>query len=112
MNGLDGNGGCGAIVGLGGFVVLLLVGLLVIMPMLADFNNSEAARIRAQAERVDAQRRYEHQQSVDWQHEFQLWTVAIAAFTGGLTGKDLLLGLSVCGCARLGGMMLGGRVQR
>ena len=82
-----------------------MVGLLVIMPMLTDFNDSEAARVRAEASKIDAQRRYEHQQAVDFRHEIETVAVILASFSGGFTFKDAIIVAAVGGCALMGGVL-------
>lgn len=96
------------VAGLGGcllcLVVVAIVAALILVPIFSDLGDSLADHERAKAVRIDAETRQEHTRSVDWQHEYQLWTTAIAAFTGGFTLKDVLLIGAVAGCALMGGL--------
>jgi len=71
--------GCG-VVGLVVVVVaVVVVAALFVLPALENLNDSEAARVRAETDRIDARTRQQHQQSVDWQHELMVFSVAMKA---------------------------------
>ena len=94
----------------GGILVLVafaIVAAMVLLPIIGDLNDSAAARDRVKAARIHAEMRADHQASVDYQHEFHMWTTALMAFGGGFTFRDLALVFLVALIAVAAGYMTG-----
>ena len=65
-----------------GILFVIAFGLCQIPTMLADLADSRASQLQAQAELERAESMREHQQSQDWQREFELYSVTLAAYLG------------------------------
>ena len=80
MWGSSETGGCVAVMllALGVFVVGAII--FTVPGALADLSNSRATELRAEATLERARSDREHQQSVDFENRFMLWTVAMQAY--------------------------------
>jgi len=68
--------GCSGLI-LIALIFFVTVSIIVAAGALSDLNNSQASAELARAERIHQEGRADHQASLDWQHEFMLWTAYI-----------------------------------
>lgn len=78
---------------IGGILLVVIIGALVVNAIIGGLGlleDKQAQREYAKAVRVEAEKARDHQASVDWQHEFMLWTIALESI-GGLDVISLLI---------------------
>jgi transposase len=95
--------GCSGLI-LIALIVIVAVAITWIAGALSDLNNSQAQAELARAERIHQEGRADHQASLDWQHEFMLWTAYIQSQQFGI---GCLLGPAAALLALASGYALG-----
>ena len=76
-----------------------VVGLFQVPQMIEGLRDSRASELRAEEGLERARTDREHQRSVDWQREFQLYSVTLAAYLDGNAGLLVAVSAALGACA-------------